>query len=354
MVTDENGRATFGRWKRRVDENGTVSQRGNTREINQQILDHWKLLIDQRAAWTKHGPENKPHSMVRSGYDALLCYIDAFINNKMCQGYSVYHSTSVDGEDIDVCEADDDYLIDLGIKVGERYFHFDKKLVVCLTGDGASGVKNTPHNVYTLALAFLKVFMFDYELIQSRHAGICVLLSSLGDKDDRVVNYVQGIFDSLRNVNLVKVKSVQHDAWFVFDLDKFMTGDWDWQCRMHMMSINSNGIYSLIHKCVWNRHDCDWEGVAKNNFFQALIGIHIQPYQTVKISQAQTRGDEFYSLTTNDIAKNWATKLESSIAAKKRQTMQRYGNLDKWTEKYEKEQRKKTSKAQKHGIQKYV
>lgn len=316
-------------------------------------MRQWVRKIHLRAPWTLHGRQDKPHSMVRSGYDALLCYIDAFINNKMCQGFSIYHHSSVDEEEIDICEANDDHLIALGINVGEKYFYFNDKLVVSLTGDGGSGVKNTPHDVYTLAVAFLKVFCFQYDLLQGRHAGICVMLSSLGDKDDRVVDYVQGIADSYNNINTVKVKCVEHDAWFVFDLDKFMTGDWDWQCRMHMMSVNANGIYSLIHKCVWNGIVNDWEGVAKNDFFEALLAVHIQPYETVKIHQAKRRRQKFYSLTTNEIAGRWGDKLESSIKQKKRRSLQRDGNLNKWTPAYEKKQRKDVSKQQKHGLQRY-
>ena len=137
---------------------------------------------------------------------------------------SIYHPSSVDENDIIVCD-DEDFALDYGICVGDRYYLFDKKLILSLTGDGASGVKNTPSDVFNMCIAYLKVFAFDYGLLQSRHAGIPVLLSQLPDSDDRITKYMNDISVSLDCAGQIAIFCNEYKCWFLFDYLKYSTGD---------------------------------------------------------------------------------------------------------------------------------
>ena len=354
-MLDEYGCATFGNWTRKTNEDGLRSQRGNTKEINYQIMMDFQRELDVAAPWRYEGEEeHNPHSLIRNGMQALLLYIDEFINNQMCQGYSIYHSTSVYDRDIDVCEEIDEDLIELGVEIGQSYFYFDSKLILSLTGDGASGVKNTPSNVCNLAIAFLKVFLFEYDLLQCRHAGICVLLSSLGDSDTRIVDYIQRISYELGANGTVKVWSTLKRCWFIFDYVKYTIGDWAWQHKMNQMAVTAAAEFAITNAAVWNIELKKYVGLSWREYYVQLKGEHIQPYQRAAIAMAQSQNQSFKTLTTNRIAREWGEQTENKIAELKSAASDRSnatGAPNPWNnKKYENTKRTSVSRSQQHGI----
>ena len=352
MIVDPNGRATFGNVRRRINADGTLSQRGNTKTINHTIMQQWLYKIEKISGWNHYGSYDNPHTLIRNGYDALVLYLGSFINNEMCRGYSKYHWSTVNPKDIKVCN-DASFAQKYNIDLNDKYYEFDELLTLCLTGDGAGNVKNSPCNVKNVALAFLKVFAFENDLLQCRHAGILVLLSSLGDSDRRVVNYMQQISADLGVYGHVAVWCTKLEAWFCWEYKKFNTGDWAWQHKMSHCCVGSTADYALVNKIVYDSQTESWRGLHKSEYYHCLVGTHVQPYEEIKMAQETSKANreegKFYSMLTNNIAHGFASNVESKVDKLKEQARRR-GTIDKWTEKYEHQQRIKISKKQKHGI----
>ena len=315
-------------------------------------MHEWLCEVEEISPWTEYGEEDNPHSVTRHGYEALILYLDSFINNEMCQGYSKYHWSSVKQTDVQVC-TDPEIASKFNIDVGDSYYVFDEQLTLSLTGDGAANVKNTPSDVKNVALSFLKVFAFENDLLQCRHAGILVLLSCLGDKDRRIVDWMQQISADLGVYGFVSVWCDELECWFCFEYKKFNNGDWAWQHKMSHCCVSSNGDWGLINRAVWDPEIENWRGLHKTEFYECLISENIQPYEETKLQQAIVNAtvneNLVHSMTTNDIARDWAYQLEDDISQQKERAVQR-GTIERWTEKYEHTQRLTTSKKQQHGI----
>ena len=315
-------------------------------------MNEWLYKIDQISGFTSYGSYDNPHSLIRNGFEALVLYLGSFINNEMCRGYSKYHWSMIKETDIQVCN-DLHFAATYKIDLNDRYYKFDELLTLCLTGDGAGNVKNSPCNVKNIALAFLKVFAFENDLLQCRHAGILVLLSSLGDSDRRVVEYMQKISADLGVYGHVSVWCKRLNAWFCWEYKKFNNGDWAWQHKMSHGCVGSTGDYALVNKTVYDPETQSWRGLHKHEYYSCLVGTHIQPYQQITMAQAITNANEkdtkIFSMLTNDQAKEFALQVETDISQQKRRATDR-GTIDQWTEKYEHQQRIKSSKKHKHGI----
>ena len=326
-------------------ENGTILPSGNSDNINQIIMKQWLQEIYEISEW-EHIYESEtdvcPHTLLRNLWWALFLYMDSFINNKMCQGYSIYRpSEGYDERFIETCD-EASFAERYHISVGERFYLWDEKLILSLTGDGASNVKNTPNDVYTMCLAYLKVFAFEYDLLQCRHAGIPVLISSLPDKDDRVANYMQKLSNQLQYEGTLNVWCKEMKCWFLFDYRKYSTGDWAWQHKMSQLAVSAAGNYALINACKYE--DGTPYTVHKDEYIDCLVGVRIQPYEIDKLTQAINNFQDFFTLTTNDIASYWSDLVETDVWKK----------LDRlpgpWTEEYEKKLRLKIATKQRHGI----
>ena len=315
-------------------------------------MERWLYEIDQISRWTHYGKRNDPHTLVRNGFEALVLYLSSFINNQMCRGYSKYHWSAVRKDDIKVCN-DASFATTYNIDLNDKYYKFDELLTLCVTGDGAGNVKNSPCNVKNVALAFLKVFAFENDLLQCRHAGILVLLSSLGDKDRRVVDYMQQISADIGVYGHVAVWCHKLNAWFCWEYKKFNTGDWAWQHKMSHCCVGSSGDYALINKTVYDPETESWRGLHKRDYYECLVGKNVLPYKeteiAVEIVESNKNGTKLFSMLTNDQARVFATNVENDIHKKKNRAMKR-GTFHKWTEKYEHQQRIKISKQQQHGI----
>lgn len=299
-------------------------------------ISDWEYVYESENAAT-------PHSLVRfDGWRALYLYMDSFINNKMCEGYSVYRG-QIDTDFIEICD-EDSFARRYRIETGDAFYLWDEKLILSLTGDGASNVKNTPSDVYNMCIAFLKVFAFEPDILQCRHAGIPVLLSALPDKDDRVANYMQEISASLGFEGTLNIWSNEYDCWFLFDYRKYSTGDWAWQAKMCHMAVSAAGGYSLVGGTHY-KNGFPY-GLLTGRYVECLIGTRIQPYEIDKLNNAIENGDEFYTLTTNAIVRYWGTNQEEGVARR----LERSSKPGPWTDEYIKSQRLLESKKQGHGI----
>ena len=227
-------------------------QRGNTQKINNEIMYEWLYEIYDTSKWTqiRASPSDLyPHTMVRKeGKDALQLYLESFINNKMCKGYGWCHNSVVKNVE-DVQECNEAMANHFDIDEGDRYILFSKPLIITLTGDGASKVKNTPAQVGGMSLGFVKPHTFDHGLQQSRHSGVPVLVSRLPDSDDRIAEYMHIISDSLKHTGTIAAWCNRLNCWFLFEYRKYSTGDWAWQHKMSHMAVGASGTYALINGC---------------------------------------------------------------------------------------------------------
>ena len=325
---------------------GTRTQTGNTRSKNETIFREWFYGIEKVAPWQKRYDENgkNVHTIVRHGFAALSLYLSAFINNRMCQGYTEYHHSSVNPDHIQ--RADKRISRKYHISRRAKYYEFQKPLSLTLTGDGASNVKNLRSTDHGLQLAFLKPNTFDYELMQNRHAGVCVLISALRNNTQEVANCVQQISDDLGNRGTIAVWCEVLQCYLCFQYRKFATGDWAWQHKVHQLAVSPGGEYNCVGGAVWNPESQRFEGLAKKEFYKRLVGNHIQPYEDTDIKDAQENNETFSTLTTNEIAHGWAEQIEEQIEQDKQDYPQK-----KWTERnVEHKQRLKRATEQKHGI----
>ena len=131
-------------------------------------------------------------------------------------------------------------------------------------------------------------------------------------------------------------------CWFLFDYRKYSTGDWAWQHKMSQLAVSAAGNYALVNVCKYTSGEPI--GVHKGEYIECLIGTRIQPYEIDKLTRAIENLQDFFTLTTNDIATYWGTKVETK-------TQQKLGRIPgPWTPEYEKKLRLKIATQQKHGI----
>ena len=74
--------------------------------LNYTILNNWLGEIDSISPFIelRESVDEDVHTIYRRGNDALILYLDSFVNNEMCRGYAVPR------DDIQVCNSMADVL----------------------------------------------------------------------------------------------------------------------------------------------------------------------------------------------------------------------------------------------------
>lgn len=155
-----NNCATFAHSKLNHWNDGTRFIRGSTYEFNRECLQQFYDEIDEFCPniGLRYEGESDYHTVYKRPTQALEGYMYFHINNEMNRGYSWFHYSVINNQDIvlyDGTQAN----IQIDVPIGERVYIYPRTLVVTMTGDGCA-VSGTPINVHHMSFGFLKVCAF--------------------------------------------------------------------------------------------------------------------------------------------------------------------------------------------------
>ena len=191
--------------------------------LRRQLIKRWLADKHKIAPWIDQSESDcdYSHSFLKEGKQALKLYLSSFVDDGLVQGFSEYHYSTVNpSEIIDKCR-DREVRNKYGVPKNQPYYIFDKELILGITGDGGSKIKNVAKGVKGMSIAFLKVFALDDTLMQCRHAGVPVLISALKDTDPRVAEYMREIGKSLKDEGGVSVYSHKLKCFYVLIIVEF-------------------------------------------------------------------------------------------------------------------------------------
>ena len=148
------------------------------------------LLNDilQIAPYIHKGPISDPHTIIRSARAAIAVVMKAYLLSEMCYGHTLYHESNIiENECVYVTVMHNLYHNILGLPIGTKVYHFRKILTVVVTGDGGR-LPKVPLGTPMVPLAFVRVLGLKDYAHHSRHSGLPILISKLGDHHGPILN----------------------------------------------------------------------------------------------------------------------------------------------------------------------
>ena len=145
------------RAKRETYANGVIIDSGNTYELNKQALSDFAIYIDSLGgAWI----DLQWGCMKKSAIGAAEAYLTIALNAKCVTGFSEYHYTNIDIEEIFVMNQVGHLLHN------DRCYRFDKPVKVSLCFDGGP-VHHIPRTYHSMSVCWLKFTAMKYGLHHS-------------------------------------------------------------------------------------------------------------------------------------------------------------------------------------------
>ena len=263
--------------------------------------------------------------MYRDLKKALVLYMCGHMNAKSVTGYSDFHYSCIDTNNIGTARpivAMDAIRQEWDLEPGDRYYVWPKKLPCCITGDGFTA-SHVPQDSKYMAASFLKANAFKPHMQHCRQGGILVLLSALGDHDQRVVENMQELVRNMGDTGKIKIQIKQpgnreiHDVWCCIEYKRYNNGDWAWQHKMTHCTISPNGtfgIYQLVEFIGGEPY-----GVGKGEFIELFDRIHAEmkmPWELGTLQELKEQEWTGFTLLTPEIAEYMVDKLDEAIEAK--------------------------------------
>ena len=137
------------------------------------------------------------HTITRNVTLAAWILLKAMIHSKMTIGHCKYHYTLIKENNITIAHEDDDIAKQYHIENGARYFVFTTPITMCISGDGGA-LKKKPKYVKGLTVVMmLRIIALSLSLAHCKNTGIPILLSSLGEKNPRLKQYIRNVLNTI-------------------------------------------------------------------------------------------------------------------------------------------------------------
>ena len=320
MYVDSNGLSRMKRSKKCIYDDGAIMPSGQTYAKQQQAVE--SMIADIQAdAPVQCDDDMHDKLLFRSCKPAAEKWLYEHINADGVTGYSDFHYSIVNThDDVNIEQlpehqhqmSDEELqlLHKYNLNNGDKYVKWPWELVKCLTGDGFAAT-HVPVDDKHMAIAYLKMCAFKPELAHIRQTAIIVLLSSLSDKDQLVVNKMQQLSEEMGYSGCYKIKIEKFDCWALIDWRRFDNGDWVWQAQMTHCTVapgGKYGIYQLVRFI---------NGIATNvsshefdDIFPRDLKYFYMPYELEDYDALVTNKFTGYTLITPQIAHALASKVE--------------------------------------------
>ena len=187
--------------------------------------------------YTDEDEKGDPHTIYRFAWDAMRLGMFVYLQSECVQGHSPWHETNIVINNITTCTYINQKYLDMGINIGEKVYEWHNVLTVCVTGDGGR-LPKVPNGTPIIACAFLRILGLNDYAHHSRHSGVPILLSRLGDNHPEIPKYMSIVCTNLGANGCFRLWCTRYKCWCIYNYVRFDNGDWAWT---HKMGTNSAG-----------------------------------------------------------------------------------------------------------------
>lgn len=317
----------------------------------QKIMEWIIDQIQQEAATQEYGDAGDAHTILRLCVDALKIIIRAVIDAKVTQGHSPFHNLAIlekygnNPLNFMICEPNSDAHRSYHVPIGSKYVIMRREIPFVVTGDGGR-LKKTSNDVDITAILILRVLCFNSYVVHSKHNCVPLLISSLGDKDMNVKDYIQHILDDCPFKIKFCVFSTQLNAYVACNGRRYENGDWVWDYLYISGTVGPAGLYRLSGLTRW-RHGIPC-GVAylQDELYEALVGRKYYRYERTYDDCCTIDDGTYYTLVHKELAQQWSDDIESDINNNLQSIDEEKQNNDTYMRKI----RLELAKQKKHGF----
>ena len=302
-----------------------------------------KMLQDlhRLAPIYKEGPDHNPHTIWRYAWDAMRLGMFVYLQSDSVYGHSPWHESNINVNNIETCTHVSKKYLDLGVEIGEKCFEWNNVLTVCVTGDGGR-LPKVPHGTPMVACAFLRILGLNDYAHHSRHAGVPILISRLGDNHPDIPDYMSVVCTNLDANGSFKLWHQRYQCWCIYNYVRYDNGDWAW---MHKMGTNAagpgaeyrfpgivryfNGAFYGVRYKLKNLYHCLSSGIRTNEDnveHDQLVEDNFKGYTLTKQDAADAMADQveteweeylyYNTLEEDDIEPKEARNIKKDFAKK--------------------------------------
>lgn len=247
-----NGHATFAKSTLNQWQDGCRFMRGSTYEFNKECLNQFYLEIDTLCPHTglTYEGENDYHTVYKQPLQALEGYMYYHINNQMNRGYSWFHKSVINTDDIFVYNGSQAN-VHIDVPVGQRVYIYPRTLVVTMTGDGCA-VSGTPIHIHHMSFGYLKICAFTDGLFQCRQSGISLFTSTLTENNPRLRQLWAELSQQLGGEGYLKVDCLSLNCVTQIKFQRFDCADWKWLYQISRQCVSPTAIFGIFNLVYWN------------------------------------------------------------------------------------------------------
>ena len=263
------------------------------------------------APYTFKGDLSDPHTIIRDAKQAMICVMRSYLLSEMCFGHSPYHESKIIEEEVQhVTFMHHLYAHDLRIPLGARVYEFPQLLTVCITGDGGR-IPKVPMNTPLIALAFVRVLGLNYYAHHSRHSGLPVMISKLGDHHPNLPGYMFEVCQNLNGAGCFYIYHVSKQCYCVYKYKRWDNADWAWSHKMCNNAVGPTGAYGLPGITRYNNGN--FKGVLNRTDKLYHCLDHGITTNEKGLGHDKLIRDGFvgYTLTTTEVANIWGHQVDA-------------------------------------------
>ena len=292
-----------------------TTQQGITLQFRKECQ---KILLQDilyLAPYSFKGSLDDPHTILRNALMASVVVMKSYLLSKLCYGHSWYHESNIiDDKCVEVSVMHHLYYNTLDIPIGFKVYEFPKTLTIVVTGDGGR-IPKVPMGTPNMALAFVRVLGLKDYAHHSRHSGLPILISRLGDKHEDLPQYLSEACQDLHGQGAFKVYHPGKDLFCVYKYKRWDNADWDWSYKLCNNAVGPTGNYGLPSIVRYNNGTCKGLLTRSDKLYHCL-DVGITPNTDGKThEQLLTPNEEGqywsgYRLTTNEVASIWGQEVD--------------------------------------------
>lgn len=257
-------------------------------------------------------------TVLRDCKQGINAYVSRLMDSIIGQGHSPFHHTYIleminyDLESLPICEAGSDADILYNIPIGWPYVLHPRQLPVSVTGDGGQ-LKKTSTDVIITALLFFRILCYWKYIVHSKYNLVPLLISSRGDKDPVVGDYIQKILDNVDYFQYVACLSQKLQIYVGYQTILYTIGDWQWKFFFIDGSVGPAGTYRIAGLAKWHYGTCT--GVAYNDseLYDALRGTFIYRFDKSYRDSLYDYDSTYYKLVDIELAHKWTKEIDDII-----------------------------------------
>ena len=329
--------------------------------------------LHKRVKWTKYGDIGDPWMETRDAYDTATVYLEDTGNNLVSQGWNPFHGCEVPEAGILTITKEDQDIIDCyKLKLNDKFYEFEDRLDLCVTGDDASNIPNVPVDVISMRFVWLTVLSHEPHLYHANISGLPILIAAKkpGVFDENfVVKEIQRITYKLGQSGFIKYYYKARKVWCCMEYKVWNNADWVFVHSNFGGTAGVGATYKIpeIVKVDTNGKLTNLNCLKISEYYDCLTGVFIEPYKIENFSDlldiirkhnndpnnVNDQWTHVYTMNRTDIAYLMVAPIDA-IIKKEKETALKNGVLMDYLENQERPRRMELAKLLEHGILYFV